>query len=138
MNETVILQAIVLAYVLMQFVDALLKPLIEIVNMLLTGQGEQAKQEAIRRWPLYLTLLVVGSVAWFAELNVLDSFFPNYPMIGRVLTAMGVGLGPSFLHNLKPKESVQMHVYQMEQATKEDRKEYYDWLNNPPEKYGGG
>jgi hypothetical protein len=96
MDMEMLTAAALIAFVLMQFVNALLKPFIEIVNKAATGGA--VKEDVLTLWPLYFTVLVAGGIGWFAGLNLLPMFDP--PMIGRVLTAIGIGLGPSFLYDL--------------------------------------
>lgn len=103
MNTELLLQAALLAYVLSQFTDALLKPAVNIVNLFLTGQKQEAIAEIIRLWPLYLTTAVGSTIAWFTGWNAFDIF--TRPWIGQALTAIGIGLGPSFVHDLKPKSA---------------------------------
>jgi hypothetical protein len=93
-------QAALLAFVLMQFVDALIKPAIEIVNGLL--RDEDVRERVLNLWPLYVTVAIAGALAWFTGWNALP-VFAEAPIVGRVLTCIGIGLGPSFLHDLKPE-----------------------------------
>ncbi len=90
-------QVAFIAFILMQFVNALVKPAVEIVNMAL--RKEPVAESLIALWPLYLTVAVAGTLGWFTEYNLLPMFNP--PVIGRVLTAIGIGLGPSFIHDLQ-------------------------------------
>jgi len=111
MDPNALIQAAMLAYVLMQFTDAILKPVNVLVNTWLRSytlapdEAREAHAQAVNMlidlWPLYVTGAVAGSLAWFANLNVLSGWFPG--SLGRVLTCVGIGLGPSFVHDLKPK-----------------------------------
>ena len=93
-GETLIQVAFV-SFVLMQFVEALVKPAIAIANAALEGQPVKAL--VLKLWPLYVTAAIGGGIGWFAGYNLLPMFDP--PVIGRVLTAIGIGLGPSFLYD---------------------------------------
>ncbi len=104
MNTELLLQAALLAYVLSQFTDALLKPITNIVNLALTGQRETAIAEIVQRWPLYITGAVGATVAYFTDLNLFPLF--TSPELGHIMTAIAIGLGPSFVHDLKPKSEV--------------------------------
>lgn len=95
MSGEALFQAVFLAYVLMQFTQALVKPAVEIINAALEGQP--VKEMLLKLWPLYVTTAIGASLAWFTSWNLLTMFDP--PVIGRVLTATGIGLGPSFLHD---------------------------------------
>jgi len=97
MNSEHLIQVAFIAFILMQFINALVKPAIEIVNMAI--RKEPVAEAIIRLWPLYVTVLIGGSLGWFTEYNLLPAFNP--PIIGRVLTAIGIGLGPSFIYDLQ-------------------------------------
>ncbi len=113
MDFDLLLQAGVLAYVLMQLTDAILKPINEVIGLVLhswtlpTADAQEVRATAIRRlidlWPLYTTGIVAGGLAWFSGMNVFSLWFPA--PLGQVLTSIAIGLGPSFVHDLKPKES---------------------------------
>jgi len=107
----IFLQVALLAYVLSQFTDALVKPFIAAINMALRSftvvaeEGQAMRTQAltllIDLWPLYATTGVGVLVAQYTELNLFP-VFPN-PAVGRLLTDLAIGLGPSFVHDLKPK-----------------------------------
>lgn len=78
--------AIVAAFVVHQLVEALVKPL-----------WERLGRDPF--WLLYLSVGIGGPLAWFTGLNALP-VFGEAPLVGRVLTCLAVGLGPSFLHDL--------------------------------------
>ncbi len=142
MDAEVLLQAALLAYVLAQFADALLKPAIEIINLLLRAKVENDKAKAaemqrqaiallIDRWPLYATMLIMGSIAWFSGLNLLATLIKPHAL-GQLLTALGIGLGPSFIHDLKPKDDVvTTHKYDLSVVNipEEESPRYYDMLH---------
>ena len=92
-------QAAMLSFVLVQFLDALVKPALAIINKAL--DGEPIKADILKLWPVYVTVAVGGALAWFTGWNALP-VFAEAPVVGRVLTCIGIGLGPSFLHDLKP------------------------------------
>ncbi len=78
--------AIVAAFVVMKLVDAIVKP-----------AWERAKLDSF--WLLYVALVIGGGLGWFTGLNALP-VFGEQPLVGRVLTCLLVGLGPSFIHDL--------------------------------------
>jgi len=108
MDFELLAQAVFVAYVLMQFTNSLVKPVIEIVNTAL--EGEPVKALILELWPMYVTVAIAGSIGWFARFNLLPMFDPD--VIGRVLTAIGIGLGPSFIYDLtdKPTPNVVVQV----------------------------
>jgi hypothetical protein len=87
-------QAVFLSFILMQFIEALIKPAVEIINA--AFNGEEIKKRLLELWPLYLTVIIAGGLSWFTEVNIL----PMFPLaLGKVLTCIGIGLGPSFLYD---------------------------------------
>ena len=108
MDFELLAQAVFVAYVLMQFTNSLVKPVIEIVNTAL--EGESVKALVLELWPMYVTVAIAGCLGWFARFNLLPMFDPD--VIGRVLTAIGIGLGPSFIYDLtdKPTPNVVVQV----------------------------
>ena len=107
MDLELLAQIVFVSYVLMQFVNTLIKPIVDIINAALNG--EPVKAMIIALWPMYLTVVIAGTIGWFANFNLLPMFEPE--VIGRVLTAIGIGLGPSFLYDLqdKPPPEVTIH-----------------------------
>lgn len=84
--------AIVAAFVVRQLIEALVKPV-------------WTRYQLDSFWLLYVALGIGAPLAWFTGLNALP-VFGLAPVVGRVLTCLAVGLGPSFLHDLidgKPK-----------------------------------
>lgn len=113
-TEEIFVQVALLAFVLAQFTDALVKPCFYVVNLFLTSftvgddrirreMKAAAVQKVLDLWPLYATTLIGVAVARYTELNL----FPVFPneTVGRLLTDIAIGLGPSFVHDLKPKEA---------------------------------
>ena len=80
--------AIVAAFVVMQIVDALVKPV-----------WERYSLDAF--WYRYVALAIGAPLGWFTEINALPVF--TNAVIGRVLTCLVIGLGPSFIHDLVDK-----------------------------------
>ena len=117
MDFELLAQAVFVAYVLMQFTNSLVKPVIEIVNAAL--EGKPVKALILELWPLYVSVAIAGSLGWFARFNLLPMFDPD--VIGRVLTAIGIGLGPSFIYDLTdtpaPNVVVQVPVESLSAAT---------------------
>jgi len=97
-------QVIFLAYVLMQFTNALVKPIVELVNLILTNGDWKA--HLISMWPLYVSTTVGGAIGWYAHYNLLPML--DEPL-GLILTAIGIGLGPSFIYDTfmdKPENTI--------------------------------
>jgi len=78
--------ALVAAIVLMRVVETIVKPFFE-------------KYGLDRFWLAYITLLLGGVLAWFTGLNALPVFAVS-SAVGRVLTCLIIGLGPSFIYDL--------------------------------------
>lgn len=78
--------AIVAAIVLMRVVEQVVKPFFE-------------RYELDKFWLPYIALVVGGVLAWFTGLNALPVFAVS-PVVGRVLTCLIIGLGPSFIYDL--------------------------------------
>ncbi len=78
--------AIAAAWVLMKIIEAIISPLWE-------------RFELDRFWLLYVGLVIGGALGWFTGLNAFPVFV-EAPLIGRVLTALVIGLGPSFIWDL--------------------------------------
>jgi len=78
--------AIVAAWVSMRLVDEIIKPLWE--------------KAALDKFYLKYTGLVVGAgLAWFTGLNAFPVFAES-ALVGRIVTCIVTGLGPSFLYDL--------------------------------------
>lgn len=87
--------AVVAAIVLMRLVEQIVKPFFE-------------RYALDKFWLAYITLVVGGVLAWFTGLNALPVFAES-PVVGRVLTCLIIGLGPSFIYDLLdevPQEGV--------------------------------
>lgn len=78
--------ALVAAFVVMKLVDAIVRPL-----------WVRAKLDTF--WLAYVALIIGGALGWFTGINALP-VFGIAPLVGRVLTCLAIGLGPSFLHDL--------------------------------------
>jgi hypothetical protein len=85
-----------LSYVLMQFVQTLVKPAIDIINLAL--ENGDWRGALLKLWPMYVTTIIAGAIGWHAHYNLLPVL--DEPL-GSVLTAIGIGLGPSFLYDLQ-------------------------------------
>lgn len=81
--------AIVASFVVMKLIEAIITPL-----WLRLGWD--------RFYLIYVSLLIGGGLAWYTGLNALPVFVVE-PVVGRVLTCLAVGLGPSFLYDLTDK-----------------------------------
>lgn len=78
--------AIVAAFVIMRIIDQAVKPI-----------WEKAKLDSF--WYPYLALALGALLGWFTGINALP-VFGVAPIVGRVLTCLTIGLGPSFLFDL--------------------------------------
>jgi hypothetical protein len=78
--------AIVAAFVIMRIIDQAVKPI-----------WEKVKFDDF--WYPYLALVLGGALGWFTGINALP-VFGVAPIVGRVLTCLTIGLGPSFLFDL--------------------------------------
>ena len=109
MNAETLAQVVFISYVLSQIVHSLIRPAVEIINM--AAWGEPIKERILELWPLYVTVSVAGVLGWFTNANLLPMFDP--PALGKVLTAIGIGLGPSWLYDTfldKPTPNVVVSV----------------------------
>lgn len=75
------------AFVVTRLVDALVKPIWE-------------KLKLDKFWLLYVSLALGGTLTWFTKLNVLPIFSAELEVLGRVVTCLAGGLGPSFIFDL--------------------------------------
>jgi hypothetical protein len=91
----VLAAAAAIALVLMKLFEALLSPL-----------WEKLKLDPF--YKLYVTILLGGALGWFTGLNGFPGFAPVE--IGRVLTALAIGVGPSFLYDLMDKEDGDIYI----------------------------
>jgi len=80
---------VVAAFVIMRLFDAIVKPLWE-------------KAGLDKFWLLYLALVVGAALGWYTELNGFPVF--KDPLVGRILSCLAMGLGPSWLHDLTDKK----------------------------------
>lgn len=78
--------AVIAAWAIMKFIDAIIKPI-------------WARLEWDNFWLLYVALAIGAPLAWFTGLNAFP-VFAEAPIIGRVLTCLAVGLGPSFIYDI--------------------------------------
>ena len=88
-------QAIVAAMIIALFVDKIIKP---ITSALSKPKGERLAALAAL-WPFYVALASGAALGWFTNINLFPVFSAS-PIVGRVLTALGIGLGPAPLHDL--------------------------------------
>jgi len=82
--------AIVAAFIIMKLVDAVIKPAWERLGL-------------DSFWLLYVALVIGAGLGWFTGINALPVFGVT-PLIGRVLTCLLIGLGPSFIYDLVDKQ----------------------------------
>jgi uncharacterized membrane protein len=78
--------AVIASFAVMKLIEALVSPLWD-------------KYGLDRFWLLYVGFVPTAALAWFTGLNVLP-VFAEAPIVGRVLTCLAMGFGPSFLWDL--------------------------------------
>ena len=78
--------AIVAAFVVMRIIDQVFKPV-----------WARLKWDSF--WYPYLALGLGSALGWYTGINALP-VFGVAPIVGRVLTCLTIGLGPSFLFDL--------------------------------------
>ena len=89
--------AIVAAFVVMQIINAVVRPLWD-------------RFQLDTFWLLYVALGIGGALGWFTGINALPVFGVE-PLVGRILTCLVIGLGPSFIYELvKGKPSLPANV----------------------------
>jgi len=86
----VLLTVLVISIVMMQLVEAIVKPL-----FLKLG---------IDVWWLFYVAFVFGTlVGWASSLNAFTWFVSPYAWVGQLLTALACGAGPSTIYNIIDK-----------------------------------
>lgn len=110
MDTEALLGLVVLSFVIKQLIESLVKPVVEIINLYLAGEAQAARARIIAQWPFYLGVGIGAPLLWFTGVNALPAFHP--PEIGRVLTCLAAGLGPSFIFDLvkKPEPGVTINL----------------------------
>ena len=78
--------AIAAAFVVYKLVEAVIEPI-------------WTRYLLDRFWLLYIALAIGAPLGWFTGINALP-VFGVAPVVGRVLTCLVIGLGPSFIHDL--------------------------------------
>lgn len=89
MDVEILGTAAMVAFVLMQVIEAIIKP-----------AWDKAKWD--RFYLFYVAIAIGSTVGWWTGLNAFPVFV-EAPIVGRVLTVLGMGLGPSFIYNLVDK-----------------------------------
>jgi hypothetical protein len=95
MNWGMLGQAVVAAIIIAVIIDKVFKPLFEAASL---PAGERWPAVA-KLWPFYTALIVGAALAWFTGLQIF-TLFEAAPVVGRILTCLVIGLGPSVLHDL--------------------------------------
>lgn len=90
-----------ISFVVMQFIEALVKPITEIVNKAI--RKEPVLADILGLWPVYLCLGIGAVLGWYTGINGFTDWWPDYPVIGRLLTGLAIGLGPTFVYDLTHK-----------------------------------
>jgi len=83
--------AAIAAFVIMRVVDALIKPFFE-------------RYELDKFWLQYIAAGIGAPLGWFTGINAFP-VFATAPMVGRVITCLVIGLGPSFIYDLTDTSS---------------------------------
>jgi hypothetical protein len=52
-----------------------------------------------KRWIMYIAAVVGFILAWFAQINLLPTIFPNV-VVGRIVTAFIIGGGANLIHDI--------------------------------------
>jgi len=88
---------LVAAFVIAQTLDKIVKPPLAALAL-----PEPAARRAglVALWPFYVSLALAAALAWATGLNLFPVFRES-GLVGRLLTCVAIGLGPSFLHDLK-------------------------------------
>jgi len=79
--------AVVAAFVVMRLVESIVKPIWERVGL-------------DPFWLVYVAMAIGAGLAWFTAINAFPIFSPVNPLVGRILTCLVIGLGPSFIFDL--------------------------------------
>ena len=87
MNLTVLAGAVVLAIILEKLFEAIFTPL-----------WDHFKWDTF--YKLYAAIVVGTAVGMLTGLNAVPTLFVAAPVAGRVLTALFIGCGPSFIYDL--------------------------------------
>lgn len=104
MDGSVLILLLVAAFVIRQVIQAVIKPITELVNLFLlvdpTEEDLEDRREVIRsRWPFVLSFLVAGGLVYATGYNAFPTMFLS-PWVGRTFTCLAGALGPSFIHDL--------------------------------------
>ncbi|MBM3187681.1 MAG: hypothetical protein FJZ90_03055 [Chloroflexi bacterium] len=78
--------AIAAAFVVYKLVEAVIEPI-------------WTRYLLDRFWLLYIALAIGAPLGWYTGINALPVFGVS-PVVGRILTCLVIGLGPSFIHDL--------------------------------------
>lgn len=84
----VVAQALLLALVANRLVEAVVAPL------------KKRYAEMDFWWLIYAAWGLGGVLAWFAGVNLFGANFPDYEIVGRLLTAVVVGGGSNLIHDI--------------------------------------
>ena len=86
MNVELLGVAVMASFVIMKLIEAIVSPLWDRLGW-------------DRFWLLYVGLAIGAGVGWFTGLNCFPVFAES-PLLGRVLTTLVIGLGPSFIYDI--------------------------------------
>jgi len=94
MNIELLGAAIVAAFVVMRLIETVVKPL-------------WARAGLDPFWLCYVSLVIGGALGWFTAINAFPVFSPIEPIVGRIVTCLFIGLGPSAIYDMidGPSES---------------------------------
>jgi len=92
---------LVAAFVIAQLLDKVVKPLLAAASL---ESAAERRAALLKLWPFYVSLAIASGLAWATGLNLFPVFRESN-VLGRVLSCLAIGLGPSFLHDLKDATS---------------------------------
>ena len=87
---------LVAAFIIRQITEKVLK---EPLAALSQPTREERAAALVALWPSFVTLIVTGALAWATGLNLFPVFAQS-ALVGRIMSCLAIGLGPSFLHDL--------------------------------------
>lgn len=103
MNQEMFWTAVVASACLAFIVERVIKPIVDIVVAFASAASPVEKREAFRAfvalWPFYVSLITMAYFAWWTGINLFPVFSESQT-VGRVLSCIAIGLGPSSLYDL--------------------------------------
>ena len=87
MNLEVFVSLAMLMVVVLKLIEAIIQPLF-------------VKLKLDTWWLLYVSLVLGFGVGWATGLNAFPVFGVGYEVVGRILTSLACGAGPTFLYDM--------------------------------------